>query len=278
MNTPVAAGPIVVGFVSTPEGHAALRHAGHEALLRKLPLLVVDLSKDNHDATPAAIGADLADLRAELAAAGSPSTSLPRTRSSSPANTSSRSRRRPTPRSSSSGSATARASASSCSAVRRSGSCSKPTVPCSRSRAPPHTSSATGARRAERHGRDVSQGRTCSSLRADRAEGRDRACSDGPARRRHRRTGDAARCDAHPALLCAGAVPAAARGWRGQRDPAPRPDPHLARGPSRPLRRGRRRTCCPGRGSRTEWGTMTNSESGVNGQNGVSGGRERSST
>ena len=70
MNTPVAAGPIVVGFVSTPEGHAALRHAGHEALLRKLPLLVVDLAKDNHDATPAAIGADLADLRAELAAAG----------------------------------------------------------------------------------------------------------------------------------------------------------------------------------------------------------------
>jgi nucleotide-binding universal stress UspA family protein len=69
MNTSVAAGPIVVGFVSTPEGHAALRHAGHEALLRKLPLLIVDLSKDN-DATPAAIGADLADLRAELAAAG----------------------------------------------------------------------------------------------------------------------------------------------------------------------------------------------------------------
>jgi nucleotide-binding universal stress UspA family protein len=66
MNTPVAAGPIVVGFVSTPEGHAALRHAGHEALLRKLPLLVVDLSKDNHDA----IGADLDDLRATCAAFG----------------------------------------------------------------------------------------------------------------------------------------------------------------------------------------------------------------
>lgn len=69
MNTPVAAGPIVVGFVSTPEGHAALRHAGHEALLRKLPLLVVGLSKD-HDATPTSIGADLEDIRAELAAAG----------------------------------------------------------------------------------------------------------------------------------------------------------------------------------------------------------------
>jgi nucleotide-binding universal stress UspA family protein len=70
MNTPVVTGPIVVGFASTPEGHAALRHAGHEALLRKLSLLVVDLSKDNHDATPAAIGADLADLRAGFAAAG----------------------------------------------------------------------------------------------------------------------------------------------------------------------------------------------------------------
>jgi len=71
MNTPVAAGPIVVGFVSTPEGHAALRYAGHEALLRKLSLLVVDLSsKDNHDVTPAAIDADLADHRAELVAAG----------------------------------------------------------------------------------------------------------------------------------------------------------------------------------------------------------------
>ena len=70
MNTPAAAGPIVVGFVSTSEGHAALRHAGHEALLRKLSLLVVDLSKDHRDATLAAIGADLADLRAEFAAAG----------------------------------------------------------------------------------------------------------------------------------------------------------------------------------------------------------------
>jgi nucleotide-binding universal stress UspA family protein len=70
MTTPLAAGPIVVGFVSTPEGHAALRYAGHEALLRKVSLLVVDLSRDNHDATPAAIGADLADLQGELAAAG----------------------------------------------------------------------------------------------------------------------------------------------------------------------------------------------------------------
>ena len=70
MTTPVAAGPIVVGFLSTPEGHAALRHAGHEALLRKLPLLVVDLSKEGHDATPSSIEADLAQLRAEFDAAG----------------------------------------------------------------------------------------------------------------------------------------------------------------------------------------------------------------
>jgi nucleotide-binding universal stress UspA family protein len=70
MSTPVAAGPVVVGFVSTPEGHAALRHAGQEALLRKLPLLVVDLSRRGHDATPTTIDADLVDLRAELDAAG----------------------------------------------------------------------------------------------------------------------------------------------------------------------------------------------------------------
>jgi hypothetical protein len=63
MNSPTAAGPIVVGFVSTPEGHAALRQAGHEALLRKLPLLVVDLSREGHDVTPTSIEPDLAELR-----------------------------------------------------------------------------------------------------------------------------------------------------------------------------------------------------------------------
>jgi nucleotide-binding universal stress UspA family protein len=69
MNAPSAAGPIVVGFVSTPEGHAALRHAGHEALLRKLSLVVVDLSREGHDATPTSIEPDLAELRAECDAA-----------------------------------------------------------------------------------------------------------------------------------------------------------------------------------------------------------------
>ena len=70
MSTPLPGGPIVVGFVSTPEGHAALRHAGHEALLRTLPLLVVDLSKDGHDATPAAVDGDLGEVRTQLDAAG----------------------------------------------------------------------------------------------------------------------------------------------------------------------------------------------------------------
>jgi nucleotide-binding universal stress UspA family protein len=70
MTNPAAAGPIVVGFVSAPEGHAALRHAAQEALLRKVPLLVVDLSKGGHDATPGVVGADLAELRAEFEAAG----------------------------------------------------------------------------------------------------------------------------------------------------------------------------------------------------------------
>jgi nucleotide-binding universal stress UspA family protein len=62
--------PIVAGVASTPEGHAALRRAGAEALLRALPLVVVDLTKDGHDATPTAIEPDLAELRAELDAAG----------------------------------------------------------------------------------------------------------------------------------------------------------------------------------------------------------------
>jgi nucleotide-binding universal stress UspA family protein len=70
MTNPIGTGPIVVGFVSTPEGHAALRHAGREALFRKLPLLVVDLSKDGHDASPAVVDADLGQLRAELDTAG----------------------------------------------------------------------------------------------------------------------------------------------------------------------------------------------------------------
>ena len=69
MNAPAAAGPIVVGVVSTPEGHAALRHAGQEALLRRLPRVVVDLSREGHDATPTSIEPDLAELRAECDAA-----------------------------------------------------------------------------------------------------------------------------------------------------------------------------------------------------------------
>jgi nucleotide-binding universal stress UspA family protein len=70
MDDLVNGNPIVVGFASTPEGHAALRYAGQEALLRKLSLLVVDLSKEGHDATPEAVDTDLGALRAELDAAG----------------------------------------------------------------------------------------------------------------------------------------------------------------------------------------------------------------
>ena len=70
MSTPLSGGPIVVGFVSKPEGHAALRYGGHEALLRKLALLVVDLSRDGHDATPEVVDADLGELRARLDTAG----------------------------------------------------------------------------------------------------------------------------------------------------------------------------------------------------------------
>jgi nucleotide-binding universal stress UspA family protein len=70
MDDSVNANPIVVGFASTPEGHAALRYAGQEALLRKLSLVVVDLSKEGHDATGEAVDTDLGALRAELDTAG----------------------------------------------------------------------------------------------------------------------------------------------------------------------------------------------------------------
>lgn len=70
MPTPPPTGPIVVGFVPAPEGHAALRHAGAEALLRSRSLLVVGLSREGHDATPAVVDADLGALRAALDAAG----------------------------------------------------------------------------------------------------------------------------------------------------------------------------------------------------------------
>ena len=48
---------IIVGYLPTPEGHAALRHAAQEAILRRQSLTLVDLShhggpRDAHHGKP----------------------------------------------------------------------------------------------------------------------------------------------------------------------------------------------------------------------------------
>jgi nucleotide-binding universal stress UspA family protein len=64
---------IVVGYLPTPEGQAALSHAAQEAILRRLPLTLVDIS--HHDARhgqpldTAALPADVDEIRDRLAGA-----------------------------------------------------------------------------------------------------------------------------------------------------------------------------------------------------------------
>jgi nucleotide-binding universal stress UspA family protein len=65
---------IIVGYLPTPEGHAALRHAAQEAILRRQPLTLVDIShhgspRDAHHGKPldaAALPADIEQLRERL--------------------------------------------------------------------------------------------------------------------------------------------------------------------------------------------------------------------
>jgi nucleotide-binding universal stress UspA family protein len=68
---------IIVGYLPTPEGEAALRHASREALLRRRALVVVDTAHhgsplDAHHGNPltaATLPADVAEVRERLAAA-----------------------------------------------------------------------------------------------------------------------------------------------------------------------------------------------------------------
>ena len=62
---------IVVGFVPTPEGEAALRAAISEAQLRQQPLHVLNTSRGDALADPRfATGADLEEVRARLDGSG----------------------------------------------------------------------------------------------------------------------------------------------------------------------------------------------------------------
>ena len=64
---------IVVGYVVTPEGRAALRRAAEEAQVRSTKLIVVNSSKGGSAFTPEdaqAFDAELNDIAARLAAVG----------------------------------------------------------------------------------------------------------------------------------------------------------------------------------------------------------------
>ena len=68
---------IIVGYLPTPEGQAALSHAAQEAILRRQPLTLVDISHHGgpHDARhgkpldDAALPADANEIRERLATA-----------------------------------------------------------------------------------------------------------------------------------------------------------------------------------------------------------------
>ncbi|HEX8498632.1 MAG TPA: universal stress protein [Actinomycetales bacterium] len=65
--------PVVVGFVPTNEGRAALRRAAEESLLRGTRLVVISSSRGGRDLTSADAerdDAELATVRRELTAAG----------------------------------------------------------------------------------------------------------------------------------------------------------------------------------------------------------------
>lgn len=61
---------IIVGYLPTPEGQAALSHAAQEAILRRQPLILVDIS--HHDARhgepldAAALPAEVDEIRERL--------------------------------------------------------------------------------------------------------------------------------------------------------------------------------------------------------------------
>lgn len=64
---------VVVGYVPTPEGLAALRHAAQESLLRRVRLVVIDSTQAGKDVVPGdaeRYEAALQAVREELDAAG----------------------------------------------------------------------------------------------------------------------------------------------------------------------------------------------------------------
>lgn len=62
---------IVVGLVATPEGRAALARAAQEAVIRSVPLVLVETGRPAPDAeSAAAMETVVAELTAEVSAAG----------------------------------------------------------------------------------------------------------------------------------------------------------------------------------------------------------------
>ena len=63
---------VVVGYVATPEGRAALRRAAVEARLRGTDLVVINSNREDvgRDEDPARSGGDLDEVRAELDTSG----------------------------------------------------------------------------------------------------------------------------------------------------------------------------------------------------------------
>ena len=61
---------IVVGYLPTPEGLAALRSAMAEATLRRQPLVLVDLDRGRNPLEHSALPADVSQVRETLTAQG----------------------------------------------------------------------------------------------------------------------------------------------------------------------------------------------------------------
>jgi nucleotide-binding universal stress UspA family protein len=61
---------IIAGYHAAPEGSAALRRAGEEAMLRRDSVLVVDISRPAHIDDSESLPAELETLRQSLGSAG----------------------------------------------------------------------------------------------------------------------------------------------------------------------------------------------------------------
>ncbi|WNV74178.1 universal stress protein [Geodermatophilus sp. DSM 44513] len=71
MSAPSSTAPVVVGFVPSPQGRAALEHGIEEARLRGTGLLVVNSAGSDGFADAKRVGEeDVADLRTQLDASG----------------------------------------------------------------------------------------------------------------------------------------------------------------------------------------------------------------